>query len=96
MGEISTPLCVDGGVPGTPVSLRPLHVRAPLNVGLGDVWAVDFDVDLGVFLPLFLLLCQRPPVADEVERQQVSRGAENEEADVDLEEGARISKARRF
>lgn len=53
MGEISTPLRVDGGVPGTPVSLRPLLIRAPLNVGLGDVRAVDFDVDLGVFLPLF-------------------------------------------
>lgn len=63
------------------------------NVGLGDLGAVDPDVDLGVLLLLLLLLLQRPPVADEVERQQVPRGAESQQPDVDLEEDAGISKA---
>lgn len=66
------------------------------NVGLRNLGAIDLDVDLGVFFLLLLLLFQRPPVADEVERQQVSCGAESKEPDVDLEEDARISRAASF
>lgn len=76
--------------------LQCLFVLCLSNVGLGDLRAVDLDVDLGVLLLLLLLLFQRPPVADEVERQQVSCGAESQESDVDLEEDAQISKASSF
>lgn len=96
MGVISASRHVDGGVPVTPVSRHPLLHRAPLDVGLGEVGAIDFNVDLGVCLLLLLLLLQRPPVADEVERQQVSCGAESQQPNVDLEEGVPISKAYRF
>lgn len=73
-----------------PVSPHHSFIRISLNVGLGDVRSVDFDVDLSVILLLLLLLRQRPPVADEVERQQVAQHTESKQSDVDLEKATRI------
>lgn len=47
-----------------------LYISFSLDVGLRDVRAVDFDVDLSVILPLLLLSVERPSVADQVKRQQ--------------------------
>lgn len=62
-----------------------------LHVGLGDVGAVDFDVDLSIFLLFLLLSLQCPSVADEVEGQQEAQHAENQQSNVDLEINTRIS-----
>lgn len=64
-----------------------------LDEGLVFFGAVDFDVDLGVVLLLLVLSVERPPVADQVDRQQETQHAEDEEANVDLEEDASVSRA---
>lgn len=71
-------------------------VVASLHVGLGDVGAVDFDVDLGVFFPFLLLPLERPSVADEVEGQQEAQHAEREQSDVDLEWQHQDESVRRY
>lgn len=55
-----------------------------LHVGLWDVSAVDFDVDLSVFFPFLLLFLECPSVVDEVEGQQEAQHTQSEESDVDL------------
>lgn len=55
-----------------------------LHVGLWDVGAVDFDVDLSVFFPFLLLFLECPSVVDEVEGQQEAQHTQSEESDVDL------------
>lgn len=62
-----------------------------LHVSLGDVGAVDFDVDLSVFLLFLLLSLQCPSVADEVERQQEAQHTESQQSNVDLEINTRIN-----
>lgn len=61
-----------------------LALASSLDVGLGDVGAVELDVDLGAVLLSLLLSVERPPVADQVERQQEAQHAQTKEADVDL------------
>lgn len=84
------------GVSGFPMSLQHLFINFPLDVGLWDVRAVDFNVDLSIFLLLLLLSVERPSVADEVERQQEAQHAESKESNIDLEDNTRISHARKF
>ena len=64
--------------------------HVPLDVGLGEVGAVNFDEDLGVVLLLLLLFVERPSEVDEVERQQEPQHAEGKESNVDLEENTRV------
>lgn len=66
-------------------------IQFSLDVGLGDVRAVDLDVDLSVFLLLLLLSVERPSVADEVERQQKAEHTESKESNIDLKDNTRIS-----
>lgn len=73
-----------------------LYVYFPLDEGLRDVRAIDFDVDFSVFLLLLLLFMECPSVADEVERQQEAQHADNKKPNVDLEDNTRISRARGF
>lgn len=62
----------------------------PLDVGLGDVGAVDPDVDFSVVLLLSLLSVEHPSVADQVERQQEPQHAESKESNVDLWDNTRV------
>lgn len=78
------------------MSLQHLFIYFPLDVGLWDVRAVDFNVDFSVFLLLLLLSVERASVADEVERQQEAQHAESKESNVDLEDDTRISHVLRF
>lgn len=74
-------------------------IHFSLNIGLRDVGAVDFDVDLSVVLPLLLLSVERPSVPDQVDGQQEAQHTESEESNIDLEDtelDPRISHARRF
>lgn len=67
-----------------------------LNEGLRHVRAIDFDVDLCVFLLQPLLFLERPSVADQVERQQEAQHADTEESNIDLEDNSTISHVQRF
>lgn len=84
------------GVSGFQLSFQHLFIYVPLDIGLWDVRAVDFNVDLSVFLLLLLLSVERPSVADKVERQQEAQHAESKEPNIDLEDNTRISHAQRF
>lgn len=66
-----------------------------LNIGLRDVRAVDFDVDLSVVLFLLYFFFKRPFVEDQVEGQQKAQHTESKESDIDLEDNTTISNARR-
>lgn len=72
-----------------------IFVFSSLHVGLGDVSAVDFDVDLSVFFSFFLLFLECLSVVDEVERQQEAQHTESEQSDVDLEGNQRNSQCSR-
>lgn len=84
------------GVSALPMTLHHLFIYFPLDIGLRDVGAVEFDVDLSVVLLLPLLSVERPSVADEIERQQEAQHTESKESNIDLEDDARISHARRL
>lgn len=69
---------------GTRVFRGGVLVVFPLHVGLWDVGAVEFDVDLSVFFPFLLLFLEGPSVVDEVEGQQEAQHTQSEQSDVDL------------
>lgn len=68
-----------------------IFVISSLHEGLGNVGAVDFDVDLSVFFSFLLLFLECLSVVDEVERQQEAQHTESEQSNVDLEGDTRIS-----
>lgn len=72
------------GCVGTRVFRDGVFALFSLHVGLWDVGAVDFDVDLSVFFPLLLLFLECPSVVDEVEGQQEAQHTQSEQSDVDL------------
>lgn len=69
---------------GTRVFRGGVFVVFSLHVGLWDVSAVDFDVDLSVFFPFLLLFLECVSVVDEVEGQQEAQHTQSEQSDVDL------------
>lgn len=70
-----------------------LFIYFSLDVGFGEVRAIDLDVDLSVVLLLLLLSVEYPSVADEVERQQKAKHTESKEPNIDLKDNTRISHA---
>lgn len=71
---------------GKKTTLVCFFIDSSLDEGLGEITAVDFDVDLCVVLLLLLLLVEVPPVEEQEEGQQEAQHTEHQKSDVDLED----------